>query len=96
MWSPDDPNRPKVTPDNSSMSSESPNSSQEENVNNHNITQPSQSQNPATTQRVNQNLNAPQHNFQVIGPDIFYLQMFAVFIGIIFSLFLFFKILRSK
>ncbi len=95
MWSPDDPNRPKVMPESGAMSSESSNSAQGEvsvDSNNQHINQTSQIQNST----INQNSNKDSQNYQAISPNAFYLQMSAVFIGVIFSLFLFFRILKSK
>ncbi|AEE15025.1 hypothetical protein Thena_1410 [Thermodesulfobium narugense DSM 14796] len=95
MWSPDDPNRPKVMPESSTMSNKSSNSSQGEatlHSNNQHINQSSQMQNYAA----NQNSNIVSQNYKAISPNAFYLQMLAIFVGVVFSLFLFFRILKSK
>ncbi|MGC8483518.1 MAG: hypothetical protein ACP5OE_07740 [Thermodesulfobium sp.] len=95
MWSPDDPNRPKVMPESSTMSNKSSNSSQGEvalDSNNQHINQSSQMQNYSS----NQNSNIVSQNYKAISPNAFYFQMSAIFIGVIFSLFLFFRILKSK
>ncbi|AWB10724.1 hypothetical protein TDSAC_1384 [Thermodesulfobium acidiphilum] len=97
MWSPDDPNRPKVMPESSAMSSESSSKDQEmtknNDMNNQESTQRYQNKN---VQIANKNMNVTNQNYEETTPVVFYLQMFAILIGVIFSLFLFFKILRSR
>jgi hypothetical protein len=95
MWSPDDPNRPKVMPENNAMSSKSTNNGQEKSINNSNVQHITQS-NQSQDLTAKQNVNSANQNYQTTSPDIFYFQMLAIFIGVIFSLFLFFKILRSR